>query len=205
LEAALNFAPGSSWEYCSPGFWVLAELVSRISGSHYTVHVEESVLAPLGMSDTRYETQLDPPDRYVDARAPTRSHLAEQVRRLAYPAGGLVGTVPDLLAFGRSFLTDGHGPQVLGPVTTKLLWRPWAHGWYQGRAVTWSLGWELGGPGTLRSDQSLFHYGGSGTALWIDPDERLVVALLTASWFLDWRIFGEVANGALGCVKRTNL
>jgi len=205
LDAGLDFAPGTRFEYCSPGFWVLAELVSRLSGRHYTDQLVSTITGPLGMADTRYELQEETPERWAGAHALTGAHLAEQVRRAGYPAGGIVGTVGDLVAFGRALLADGGGghgaaPRLLAPATLAAMARPAIDGRYQGRTVTWGLGWELGGPGDLRSGRTLFHYGGSGTGLWVDLDQGVVIALLTTSWQLDWQVYDRVANAVYGAL-----
>ena len=210
LDAGLNFQPGTRFEYCSPGFWVLAELVTRLSGRHYTDQLVTTITSPLGMTDTRYELQEAAPERWAGAHAVVESHLAEQVRRAGYPAGGIVGTVGDLVTLGRALLAvdsggsagarDGAGPRLVAPATLDALARKAIDGWYQGRTVAWGLGWELGGPGDFGSDRTLFHYGGSGTGFWVDLDEGVVIALLTTSWRLDWQVYGRVANAVYGAL-----
>jgi CubicO group peptidase (beta-lactamase class C family) len=212
LTGTLNFMPGSRWQYCSTAFWVLAELVSRMSGMSYIHHLERRICEPLGMRDTRYEPGDDVPERYVPVRngsniAETdyvRRNIArtEYVRRIAYPAGGLVGTADDLLKFGRSFIAPaGESPSILSATCVSALWRTWAEGWHEGRHVRWSLGWALGGPGTFRSDRTLFHSGGSGTAMWVDSENGVVVVLLTATQGFDSAVYGQVINGALGSLR----
>lgn len=204
--AALTFEPGSRWEYCSPGFWVLAELVTRLSGSHYTAQLETAITGPLGLADTRYEPGEALPERWGGADAAGYEHLASQVRRLCYPAGGIVGTASDLALLGRCLLDGGRtadGGRLLGPAALAALGRQTATGAYQGRPVTWGLGWELGGCGDLQSRSTLFHYGGSGTGFWVDREQGLTVALLTTSWFLDWRVYGQVANAVFGALAES--
>ena len=202
LDAGLNFVPGTRFEYCSPGFWVLAELVTRLTGRHYTDQLATTITEPLGMTDTRYELQEQAPERWAGADALYEAHLAEQVRRAGYPAGGIVGSVGDLVTLGRMLLDGGKGgsggARILSPATLEAMARPAIDGWYQGRPVVWGLGWELGGPGDFRSDSTLFHYGGSGTGLWVDREQGLVIALLTTSWHLDWQVYGRVANAVYG-------
>ena len=204
--AALTFEPGGRWEYCSPGFWVLAEIVTRLSGSHYTAQLETAITGPLGLADTRYEPGEALPERWGGADAAGYEHLASQVRRLCYPAGGIVGTASDLALLGRCLLADGNipgGGRLLGPAALAALGRQTATGTYQGRPVTWGLGWELGGCGDLQSRSTLFHYGGSGTGFWVDREQGLTVALLTTSWFLDWRVYGQVANAVFGALAES--
>ena len=214
LDAGLNFVPGTRFEYCSPGFWVLAELVTRLSGRHYTDELVATITGPLGLTDTRYELQEAVPERWAGANALYEAHLAEQVRRAGYPAGGIVGTVGDLVTLGRALLDcggggagagaarrgRGAGPCLVSPATLDVMARKAIDGWYQGRTVARALGWELGGLGDFGGDRTLFHYGGSGTGFWVDLDHGVVIALLTTSWHLDWQVYGRVANAVYGAL-----
>ncbi len=204
LGAGLAFEPGEGWAYGSPGFWVMAELVNRLTGTRYTDALVARIAEPLGLDDTRYELDALPVDRYVDARTEGDwdGHLPEQVRRAGYPAGGLVSTAPDLVRFGQAFL-DGtpEAESLLSlPVRERLRERH-ATGWNLGRPVEWSLGWERRGPGNFQSPRTIFHYGASGTALWVDPDHELVVALVTANWWLSYQRYAEVMNSVLGAIR----
>lgn len=199
VAAGLSFDPGAHFQYCSPGFWVLAELVTRISGLDYTAHLRQRILAPLGLDDTRYEPGSDVPERYAPSRMDRRGHLEHYVRRLAYPAGGLITTAGDLLRYAQGYLGGGE-PRLLGPALLDAVRRPQSEGWMNGYPAVWGLGWQLGGPGDLRTPHSLFQYGASGTCIQVDQERGVAVVLLTATWFLSWRIYAEVLNGAFGCV-----
>jgi CubicO group peptidase (beta-lactamase class C family) len=156
------------------------------------------------MTDTRYDQLVGRPDRYVEARTAGDwdAHLPEQVRRAAYPAGGLVSTAADLVAFGQSFLRGSPSEgRLLSSPTRERLFREHARGYNLGRPCRWSLGWELVGPGNLQSDRTIFHHGASGTGLWVDPDHGLVVVLLTATWWLRYRTYAEVVNTVLASVR----
>jgi CubicO group peptidase (beta-lactamase class C family) len=56
----------------------------------------------------------------------------------------------------------------------------------------WGLGFELrdGKPehwsGTLTSERTFGHWGGSGTFIWIDPERRVALGCLTDLDFGDW-------------------
>lgn len=203
LGAGLAFEPGTGWAYASPGFWVMAELVNRLRDARYWDDLQQRVATPLGMAATGYE-RGDPPERYVEPRVAGDwdRHLPEQVRRAAYPAGGVVSTVPDLLRFGRAFL-DGseESGKLLSPPVRARLWEQHATGWNKGRAVEWSLGWERRGPGNFQSPRTIFHHGASGTALWVDPEHGVTVALLTADWWLSDQHYAEVLNSVMGALR----
>jgi CubicO group peptidase (beta-lactamase class C family) len=206
LENALNiqlaWQPDAWFEYNSPSYWVLAEMVTRLSGLDYAEHMTSRICEPLGLGDTAYETGEEPPERYVPSSGP-RSELAESNRKLAYPSGGLVSSTPDLLRFGCCLLNHGelNGVRILGPTSVELMRRPYVRDvMYRGRKTDWGLGWQLGGPGDLRSERCLFQWGASGTAMWVDHDAGLSVVLLTATWLLDWRVYGQIANAVFGCM-----
>jgi CubicO group peptidase (beta-lactamase class C family) len=202
LQAQLAWQPDTWFEYNSPSYWVLAEMITRLTGLHYTEHLTQRITGPLQMHDTRYETQEEPPERYVPSHG-YRSELSESNRMLAYPSGGLVSSAGDLLRFGRCLLNGGalDGVRILSPRSVALLRKPYVKEvLYRGRKTSWGLGWQLGGPGDLRSESTLFQWGASGTAMWVDGEAGLSVVLLTATWLLDWRIYGQIVNAVYGAM-----
>ena len=204
LGTGLAFEPGEGWAYCSPGFWVMVELVDRLRETPYADDLQQRIAEPVGLEHTSYQTGAPPLEHYVDARTAGTwdEHLPEQVRRAAYPAGGLLSTAPDLVRFGGTFLNGGADSSGLlsTPALTRLRERH-AEGWNMGRPVEWSLGWERPGPGNLQSPRTIFHHGASGTALWVDPDHDLAVTLLTADWWLPYQRYAEVLNSVMGAVR----
>ena len=201
LGTGLAFEPGEGWAYCSPGFWVMVELVNRLRGTPYPEDLQQRIAQPLGLEQSSYQTGDAPLEHYVDARTSGAwdAHLPEQVRRAAYPAGGLLSTAPDLVRFGRSFL-DGSASLVSAPTRARLR-ECHATGWNMGRPVEWSLGWERPGPGNLQSASTIFHHGASGTGLWVDAENELTVALLTADWWLPYQRYAEVVNSVMAAVR----
>ena len=93
------------------------------------------------------------------------------------------------------------GIHILRPRSVELLRRPYVKDvLYRGRKTSWGLGWQLEGPGDLRSERTLFQWGASGTAMWVDHDAGLSVVLLTATWLLDWRVYGQIVNAVYGAM-----
>ena len=68
----------------------------------------------------------------------------------------------------------------------------------RGLALLRALGWGVGGPGQVRADDVLFHRGVSGTALWVDRRRPLVVALLSAQWFLPREFYAAFSDLVFG-------
>jgi CubicO group peptidase (beta-lactamase class C family) len=198
VEARPTFPPGSAWQYCSPGYWVLGAVIAAASGVPYTDDLVARIGDPLALPSLRYEPDERPPEGYVDAERPDPQQ-PEQIRRSAYPAGAMVATAGDVLGFALGVLDGFAGRRAaspVGPAALPLLRRVLGRGTHMGRPAAWTYGWQLGGPGSLRSEATLFHVGASGTALWVDPVRDVALALLTATWWPSPRALAELANGA---------
>jgi CubicO group peptidase (beta-lactamase class C family) len=212
IEAPLEFSPGTRVSYCSPPFWLLAEMIRRTTTTSHVEHLTESICAPLGLEHTGYDTRSDPPDDYVLSWAEDRSELAEQVRLLAYPAGGIVGDVADLLTYGRMLLSGGRasdGTSVLSPLTISALGEPWTVGLEGPRSsegVSWrlerGLGWTVGGPGDVCGRGVLWHSGASGTAIWIDQANDFILVLLSAGFAVSYSLMERISNVAFSALSR---
>jgi serine-type D-Ala-D-Ala carboxypeptidase len=203
MRGALITPPGAGFAYCSPPYWVLGALIAHAAEMSYVRHLESQIAGPLGWRHTGYRPAAEPPQRLVVPDAePDRRHIAEQTRRVAYPAGGLVGTAPELLDLGSCLLGHGAAPRgrIVSRAGVELMRTPAAAGTIAGRPVRWGLGWELGGPGDLRGPEALYHSGASGVALWIDPGRELVAVLLTGRFGVPRRVFAEYINGVVGSV-----
>ena len=120
-DLPLVYHPGTSWEY-SVATDVLARLVEVISGQRFDAFIQSRILDPLGMVGhgiCRVGSQS--PRRLLCRCRPGRSHEArtDARGRLPYPGaflrpdprqaggGGLVSTLPDMVALMRSLLPGG--------------------------------------------------------------------------------------------------
>jgi CubicO group peptidase (beta-lactamase class C family) len=118
-----NFEPGSEDLYSNSGYFLLAQLVERVSGKTLREFAEERIFAPLGMEDTHFH---DRPSHIVDRRAISyqdsdvdfhnyiaTGHREFQVSYLGnfdkVGAGGLYTTVRDLLLWDRNFYSGDVG------------------------------------------------------------------------------------------------
>jgi CubicO group peptidase (beta-lactamase class C family) len=72
-QRALDFAPGSDWEYSNSGFFLLSIIVKRVSGRSLRQFAQANIFDPLGMTHTHFHddhqmiipnraTGYDPPD-----------------------------------------------------------------------------------------------------------------------------------------------
>jgi CubicO group peptidase (beta-lactamase class C family) len=65
-QRALNFTPGTRYQYSNTGFFLLGEVVARVSGRSLADFAHDHIFAPLGMSQTRF---LDDTRQVVPGRA----------------------------------------------------------------------------------------------------------------------------------------
>ena len=49
----LRFSPGEAWSYSNTGFWMLAAIVGKQTGTGYQEYLRDQFLSPLGMTATR--------------------------------------------------------------------------------------------------------------------------------------------------------
>lgn len=199
IDAPLRFKPGSRYEYCTTSFYLLAELIQRLTRTSYIDYLQKRLLDPLGMRATFDPRRSGRPvvavhGVGVDSRL-RRFIVLRYLARAALPGGGLFGTLDDLLRFGSGLLEprrDGDRYVPLSPASFNVMTQDHLRGIpgvFDGeeRPVHFGIGW--GKPTVMRdvpgSQEVVSHGGATGTRLWIDPGARLVVVFFTNQWSPD--------------------
>jgi CubicO group peptidase (beta-lactamase class C family) len=107
----LLFPPGSKWAYSNAGYYVLAEIITRVSGQPWTRFIDERVFKPAGMTATR-PTNITPvpSNRAVGYTGNDNSRPATDWIALR-PSGAFVSTTLDLAKWevvlrGNTVLSD---------------------------------------------------------------------------------------------------
>lgn len=213
--APLQFPPGSRYSYCNPPFFVMAEMIHRLTGTDHTTYLRQAVLEPLGMRDTsftppdsaRVAPVLDPPWRDDQERAGWIG--------LQKPFAGLWSTAGDLVRFGQMLLRDGEldGYRVLAPATLRAMSTLQTAGV---PAITgagefqsyYGLGFSKAGPDSergpsaeLRSPAGFGHGGATGTYLWVEPEFDLVFVFLTNRWGQEDTTLKRALNAAIAAAS----
>ncbi len=57
-QEGVNFRAGAAREYSNTGYFLLAEIVARVSGQSYAEFTQERMFVPLGMADTRMRDEV---------------------------------------------------------------------------------------------------------------------------------------------------
>jgi CubicO group peptidase (beta-lactamase class C family) len=58
-DHALEFDPGTKWNYSNSGYYLVGEIVAKASGRPYAKYVQEELFTPLGLTRTRYESNRE--------------------------------------------------------------------------------------------------------------------------------------------------
>lgn len=193
-EIPLIHQPGQGWTY-NAAYDVLGVLLARASGESLADLMSDRLLEPLGMIDTGFHVPARERERFITLyRRDDRGALQVSdepdgafVRPPAFAsgAGGLVTTVDDQLAFGRMLLAEGAG--VLEPDSVRQMMSSQITPAQREMAGFFLDGQSWGFGGTVdvvvRDPWNVIGrygwVGGTGTAMYVDPQHRKVSVILT--------------------------
>ncbi|HEY0848421.1 MAG TPA: serine hydrolase domain-containing protein [Bradyrhizobium sp.] len=203
-DLPLIYHPGTSWEY-SLATDVVSRLVEVISGQDFDKFIKARILDPLGMVDTGFVVPEKDHGRLVayyagaDIMAPMKPGLSrtdnspfpgaylKPMARLS-GGGGLVSTMPDMVALIRSLLPGG--PTLLRPETIALMmtnqlpegqWIRFATmGEQPGKAFSLAGGLIIKpGPFDHADAAGELYWGGvAGTQWWISPHRNMAGVMM---------------------------
>jgi CubicO group peptidase (beta-lactamase class C family) len=185
-EKPLEFDPGTKYKYDNSGYVLLGYVIEKVSGRKYDEQLRHAILAPLGMSDTGYDsyTAILPhrAEGYVRANGDVR-RAAYLDMTLPYAAGSLYSTVDDLLKWDQAL----YGTAVLSEASKQKMWTPnrsdYGYGWMiEKRFGTAVVGHDGGIPGFNSTIIRL-------------PEKKLVVVVLANANTLSTH---SMAEGLLG-------
>ncbi|MBI2894344.1 MAG: beta-lactamase family protein [Deltaproteobacteria bacterium] len=185
MAAARAPTDGPRPTYSDLGFILLGALCERISGCDLPDLLSVEVLDPLGLPSVRYGP-VRPDETHPTGHCVFRDRpiVGEVNDENAAAMGGISGhaglfaRVEDVCRLGSAWLSsieDRGGPlpaDLAREATTSV--EPGAH----------ALGWDTTRPegssaGSLMGPRTFGHLGFTGCSLWVDPDARVSIALLT--------------------------
>src|SRR5207247_6520437 len=89
--------------YCNDGFTITAALVQAMSGKSYVQFVQDEILTPLGMANTRYPLSAFPAGSYAKAYVKGAAKPQEFVNTLA--SGGVYSTADNMAGIAMMLLS----------------------------------------------------------------------------------------------------
>ncbi len=193
LRSKLDFNPGDKHQYSDLGIIVLMDIIEIVSHNSLDALCNRWIFEPVGMENTSY----NPIDSIKYNIAPTevddyfrnRLLVGEVHDENAYLLDGVSGHAGvfsnsyDLAKYGQLFLNDGVwlGNRILSydrieEFSTRQELPPGSD-----RALGWDTPSRNGrsSAGDYFSDHSYGHLGFTGTSLWVDEENNIIVVLLT--------------------------
>jgi CubicO group peptidase (beta-lactamase class C family) len=133
----LSFQPGDKWLYSNVGYYVLAEIITKVSGKPWDKFITERLFAPAHMISTRTTTVTDVIPLRANGYQQKDSGMVNAENWIAVrPSGAFLSTVLDLAKW--DVLLDSGSP--IKPSSRKLMWTPvtlndktradYGFGWY---------------------------------------------------------------------------
>ena len=116
-QKGLGFKPGDAYSYSNSGYFLLAQLVKRVTGQPLREFADQQIFQPLGMTHTHFH---DDPGHVMKGRAMSYEKDDKGGFRISYlqnfdkvGAGGLYSTVDDLRKWDENFYTHQVGGEAL--------------------------------------------------------------------------------------------
>jgi uncharacterized protein YbbC (DUF1343 family)/CubicO group peptidase (beta-lactamase class C family) len=195
-------APGETFVYSDINYFLLGDIVTRMTGQSLDAYLKRAVFEPLGMTETGFNPpktllpRIAPTERCADQdawpckrpdAAPLRGVVHDPTaRRMGGIAGhaGLFSTARDLQRFVRMLINGGQlgGVRVMSAATVRAMTSPATPA---GMTAVRGLGWDIDSQfssnrGDLFPIGSYGHTGFTGTSLWIDPSSGGYVIFLSS-------------------------
>jgi CubicO group peptidase (beta-lactamase class C family) len=210
LSVGMRKEPGEEWAYCSFGFIILGEIISRVSGVFAHDYIMENIIKPCEMNDTGFEVSIEVAKRYIVRNERKEKFINSIIAgekmdegiwaKIPSTGGGLYSTALDLCKFGTMFINNGtyNGKRILGRKAiekmTTLYTTPeikdycWNAG---GVSRQYGLGPDMrNNLASFYSKGTFFHEGAGACCLIMDPIEKLI-----AAWFVPFTGDNWFAHG----------
>lgn len=193
LQEELIYLPGQKAIYSDPGFILLGMIIEKIAQQGLDTFCRQNIFQPLGLSRMFFINlhQKLPALAQVAATeaCPWRGRvIAGEVHdENAYVMGGVAGhaglfsTAQDLCLFAQAMLSCYQGrDNLINPEIARIFFQRQT----DIPGSTWALGWDTpslqgSSAGRYFTPRSIGHLGFTGTSLWIDLEQEIIVVLLT--------------------------
>jgi CubicO group peptidase (beta-lactamase class C family) len=215
-DLKLHFSPGREMSYCNHNYFLLVEVLRRVSKMAPEHFVKWRLLDPLSMVDSSYQFEPGMEMRQVLRGVgvpfggveghPSSGNEGTWFRGAPWGFVGLSTTAYDLANFGQMFLNGGvlGGQRLLSGPTVREMTRNQIPGigaqvlgsWHA--EASWGLGWMIQGDerwrvfsSTLAPKGTLYHTGAGGHQMWIDEENEIVGVYLTVGLLMGDEMFED--------------
>lgn len=210
VKAGMRKKPDEEWMYCTFGFSIMGEIITRLSGVHCHKYIEDEIFKPLGMNDTMFEITPELAKRYIVKDDQKRKYLNDIINgisqekdkmeeywdKIPQTGANAKSTPVDLVKFGNMCINKGRlgdvrivGRKIFERFTTRALYNKPNFAWNTNDLDrAFGIGFDMKrNCEYLYSEGSFFHEGAGACALIMDPVEKMVAAFFVP--------FDEVPDG----------
>jgi CubicO group peptidase (beta-lactamase class C family) len=193
-QQSLNFQAGSEQLYSNTGYFLLAEIVKRVSGKSLRVFAQEYIFAPLGMKNTHFHDDFRQIVRNrADGYAPKEAGGFQIDMSLLDSCGDgqLYTTIEDLSLWDANFyhnILGGYGQDLIEEIMTpgKL---------HNGEVISGAFGLQIGDRGGLKCIMHGGSWMGYQSQFIRFPDRHFsVICLANLSTFDPTKLAFQVAD-----------
>ena len=193
LNSELDFNPGEKFQYSDLGMILLMDVIEKVTGNSLDYLSKNWIYKKLAMNNTMFNPDL----KLIDQVVPTEYDSLFRKRMVhgivhdenAFLLDGISGhaglfsTAEDLGKLGQVMLNKGSwlGNRYFRSSLIRQFTRRQNIPSGSERALGWDTPSRNGksSAGDLYSKNSFGHLGFTGTSIWIDPDNQVVIVLLT--------------------------
>ncbi len=198
-SAPLVFKPGNCFKYADYNTLIAGRMVEVITNKTLPELVRELVLVPMGLKNTFFPTPASEDKRVAVVRGALGEgtdgamYNSRYARSLAHPAFAVTASADDLATFASHFAPGGpriHSEATVRAMTTNQTGvvtgiHPTMKGYDETASMPWGLGFVLQTEWVpallceLASFRTFGHGGASGCQIMVDPENEVIVAVLT--------------------------
>jgi len=193
-QQELNFSPGTRFSYTNSGYFLLAEIITRVTGTKASAFAQDNIFDPLGMKDSRFYDDRDAIIRNQSmgySAKPDGGYRLDILRSEVIGDLGVITTIEDFLRWDNNFYDNQ-----LGAGTPILIEAMSERGrTNEGEELSYAFGLEFGSYRGLRT----MGHSGSAVGFVADflqfPDHRFSVVILSnLSSFRPGRLARQIAD-----------
>lgn len=183
----LQYEPGTLSVYNNDGFELAEVLVERVSNTTFTKYLEDEILKPLGLTQTKTpQSKFNRKNLAAIYSDQKDEYRYEAVNTIG--AGGIYATAEDICRFGSIFTTNNSNP-VLSDTSRKAMTnKEYAKGFWLSKetdSIAYGLGWDsvhysdfndYGITACQKGGDTIFYH----CSMTVLPDKGITIAVLSS-------------------------
>jgi len=172
----LVFPTGTKWQYCNLGYFMLAEIIRKITGQSFSTYMDQQVFKPAGLKNSRTTNLADLIVRRANGYY--RGYDGTWLNSLNYvalrPSGAFLSTIPDLLKWELNIQQSAF----LNKESWESMWKTTVKTGPSNDAASYGFGWYVN---SFKNHRLIYHGGalpGFRAMYYRFPDEKNAILIL---------------------------